>query len=152
MDRFEKFNGPARTALSMAQEEAQRFRHNYIGTEHLLLGLTREADDVTAKVLTNVGVDLDYVRSAIELKIGRGDSILMGQIGLTPRAKLVIQNAVDEARRLHHNHVGTEHLLLGLIQVDDGLAAIILTEHGVSLDNVRTRVLGTFPPATGDAA
>jgi ATP-dependent Clp protease ATP-binding subunit ClpC len=152
-DRFEKFNGPAQTALSMAQDEAQRFQHNYIGTEHLLLGLTRQNDDVVAKVLVDVGIDLNRVRSAVERKIGHGDSTLMGrQIGLTPKAKRVLQNAVDEARRLRHDHVGTEHLLLGLIDVDDSLAAVILTEHGISLDNVRTRVLDVFPRGTGNAA
>ena len=112
-DKFDKFTERARKVLSLAQEEAQRFNHNYIGTEHLLLGLVREGDGVAAKVLGNLGVELNKVRSAVEFIIGRGDRIVLGEIGLTPRAKKVIELAVDEARRLNHHYIGTEHLLLG---------------------------------------
>ncbi|GER89143.1 hypothetical protein KDW_33050 [Dictyobacter vulcani] len=111
-DRFDKFTERARKVLSLAQEEAQRFQHNYIGTEHLLLGLVREGEGVAAKVLANLGVELNKVRSAVEFIIGRGDRIVLGEIGLTPRAKKVIELAVDEARRLNHHYIGTEHLLL----------------------------------------
>jgi ATP-dependent Clp protease ATP-binding subunit ClpC len=111
-DRFDKFTERARKVLSLAQEEAQRFQHNYIGTEHLLLGLVREGEGVAAKVLSNLGVELNKVRSAVEFIIGRGDRIVLGEIGLTPRAKKVIELAVDEARRLNHHYIGTEHLLL----------------------------------------
>ena len=97
--RFEKFSERARRVLSLAQEEAQRFNHNYIGTEHILLGLVRETDGVAAKVLTNLGVELNKVRSAVEFIIGRGERATPGEIGLTPRAKHVIELAVDEARR-----------------------------------------------------
>ena len=100
---FDKFTERARKVLSLAQEEAQRFNHNYIGTEHLLLGLVREGDGVAAKVLSNLGVELNKVRSATEFIIGRGDRIVLGEIGLTPRAKKVIELAVDEARRLNHH-------------------------------------------------
>ena len=110
-DRFDKFTERARKVLSLAQEEAQRFQHNYIGTEHLLLGLVREGEGVAAKVLSNLGVELNKVRSAVEFIIGRGDRIVLGEIGLTPRAKKVIELAVDEARRLNHHYIGTEHLL-----------------------------------------
>ena len=112
-ERFDKFTERARKVLSLAQEEAQRFNHNYIGTEHLLLGLVREGDGVAAKVLSNLGVELNKVRSAVEFIIGRGDRIVLGDIGLTPRAKKVIELAVDEARRLNHHYIGTEHLLSG---------------------------------------
>ncbi len=98
-DRFDKFTERARRVLTLAQEEAQRFNHNYIGTEHLLLGLVREGDGVAAKVLSNLGVELSKVRSAVEFIIGRGDRAAAGEIGLTPRAKKVIELAVDEARR-----------------------------------------------------
>ena len=112
-DKFDKFTDRARKVLTLAQEEAQRFNHNYIGTEHLLLGLVREGDGVAARVLSNMGVQLPKVRSAVEFIIGRGEGMIMGEIGLTPRAKKVIELAVDEARRLNHHYIGTEHLLLG---------------------------------------
>ena len=122
-DRFDKFTERARRVLTLAQEEAQRFNHNYIGTEHLLLGLVREGDGVAAKVLANLGVELNKVRSAVEFIIGRGDRAVLGEIGLTPRAKKVIELAVDEARRLNHHYIGTEHLLLGLVREGEGIAA-----------------------------
>src|SRR6478672_3305755 len=140
-DKFDKFTERARKVLSLAQEEAQRFNHNYIGTEHLLLGLVREGDGVAAKVLANMGVELNKVRSAVEFIIGRGDRMVMGEIGLTPRAKKVIELAVDEARRLNHQYIGTEHLLLGLVREGEGIAAGVLESLGVSLDRVRAQVI-----------
>src|SRR3990167_4973813 len=124
-DRFDKFTERARRVLTLAQEEAHRFNHNYIGTEHILLGLVREGDGVAAKVLANLGVELNKVRSAVEFIIGRGDRTVMGEIGLTPRAKKVIELAVDEARRLNHHYIGTEHLLLGLVREGEGIAASV---------------------------
>jgi len=135
--RFEKFSERARRVLSLAQEEAQRFNHNYIGTEHILLGLVRETDGVAAKVLTNLGVELTKVRSAVEFIIGRGERATPGEIGLTPRAKKVIELAVDEARRLSHNYIGTEHLLIGLLREGEGVPAGVLESLGVNLDKVR---------------
>src|SRR5579884_3304277 len=140
-DRFDKFTERARKVLQLAQEEAQRFNHNYIGTEHLLLGLVREGEGVAAKVLANLGVDLNKVRSAVEFIIGRGDRTVTGDIGLTPRAKKVIELAVDEARRLDHHYVGTEHLLLGLIREGEGIAAGVLESLGVTLEKARAEVL-----------
>src|SRR4051794_11667473 len=140
-DRFDKFTERARKVLQLAQEEAQRFNHNYIGTEHLLLGLVREGEGVAAKVLANMGVELNKVRSAVEFIIGRGDRMVMGEIGLTPRAKKVIELAVDEARRLNHQYIGTEHLLLGLVREGEGIAAGVLESLGVSLDRVRAQVI-----------
>ena len=142
--RFEKFSERARRVLSLAQEEAQRFNHNYIGTEHILLGLVRETDGVAARVLGSLGVELSKVRSAVEFIIGRGERPSPGDIGLTPRAKKVIELAVDEARRLSHHYIGTEHLLIGIMREGEGVAAGVLESLGVSLDKVRaetTRIL-----------
>src|SRR5690348_2809747 len=138
---FDKFTERARKVLSLAQEEAQRFNHPYIGTEHLLLGLVREGEGVAARVLTNMGVQLPKVRSAVEFIIGRGEGAVIGEIGLTPRAKKVIELAVDEARRLDHSYIGTEHLLLGLVREGEGIAAGVLESLGVSLEKVRAQVM-----------
>ena len=140
-DKFDKFTERARKVLTLAQEEAQRFNHNYIGTEHLLLGLVREGDGVAARVLSNMGVQLPKVRSAVEFIIGRGETMVMGEIGLTPRAKKVIELAVDEARRLNHHYIGTEHLLLGLVREGEGIAAGVLESLGVNLEKVRAQVM-----------
>ena len=135
--RFEKFTERARRVLSLAQEEAQRFNHNYIGTEHILLGLVRETDGVAARVLSNLNVELHKVRSAVEFIIGRGERATPGEIGLTPRAKKVIELAVDEARRLNHHYIGTEHLLIGLMREGEGVAAGVLESLGINLDKIR---------------
>src|SRR5437016_5736294 len=140
-DRFDKFTERARKVLQLAQGEAERFNHNYIGTEHLLLGMLLEGGDVAAKVLGNFGVELNKVRSAVEFIIGRGERTVAGDIGLTPRAKKVIELSVDEARRLNHHYIGTEHLLLGLVREGEGIAAGVLESLGVSLDKVRSQVI-----------
>ncbi|MCE2463065.1 MAG: ATP-dependent Clp protease ATP-binding subunit [Dehalococcoidia bacterium] len=149
--RFEKFSERARRVLSLAQEEAQRFNHNYIGTEHILLGLVRETEGVAARVLANLGVDLGKVRSAVEFIIGRGERPAQGEIGLTPRAKKVVELAVDEARRMNHTYIGTEHLLIGLLREGEGVAAGVLESLSVTLDKVRTethRILSQSTPTT----
>ncbi|MGH2544609.1 MAG: Clp protease N-terminal domain-containing protein, partial [Ardenticatenaceae bacterium] len=143
--RFEKFSERARRVLSLAQEEAQRFKHNYVGTEHILLGLIRETDGVAAKVLANLNVELDDVRSTVEYIIGRGERPTPREIGLTPRAKKVIELAVDEARRLKHDYIGTEHLLIGLMREGEGVAAGVLESRGVSLDKIRAET-SQVPP------
>ena len=135
--RFEKFSERARRVLSLAQEEAQRFNHNYIGTEHILLGLVRETEGVAARVLAGLSVDLTKVRSAVEFIIGRGERPAQGEIGLTPRAKKVVELAVDEARRMNHTYIGTEHLLIGLLREGEGVAAGVLESLGVNLEKVR---------------
>lgn len=144
--RFEKFSERARRVLSLAQEEAIRFNHNYIGTEHILQGLVREGEGVAARVLNNMNVNLQKVRSAVEFIIGRGDNPVSGEnIGLTPRAKKVIELAVDEARRMNHQYIGTEHLLIGLLREGDGVAAGVLESLGVTLEKARAeaqRVVG----------
>jgi ATP-dependent Clp protease ATP-binding subunit ClpC len=152
MDRFEKFSEPARKVLSLAQEEAQRFHHNYIGTEHLLLGMVREGEGVAAKVLASSGFELAKTRSAVEAIIGRGDRLVMGEIGLTPRLKKVFELAVEEARQLKNDRIDTEHLLLGLIREGEGIAAGIITKGGVTLDSVRTRVMDTLRHGPGNSA
>src|SRR6266513_3148630 len=120
MDRFDKFTDRARKVLTLAQDEAQRFNHNYIGTEHLLLGLVREGEGVAARVLENMNVELAKVRTAVEF---------------------IIERAIDEARRLGHNYIGTEHLLLGLVREGEGIAAGVLESLGVNLDKVRHEVI-----------
>jgi ATP-dependent Clp protease ATP-binding subunit ClpC len=140
-DRFDMFTERARKVLSLAQEEAQRLQHDYIGTEHLLLGLVREGEGVAAKVLSNLGVELTKVRSTVEFIVGRGDRIVLSEIPLTPRAKNVIELAVDEAHRLNHHYIGTEHLLLGLVREGEGIAVGALESLGVNLERVRTQTI-----------
>jgi ATP-dependent Clp protease ATP-binding subunit ClpC len=142
--RFEKFSERARRVLTSAQEEAQQLNHSYIGTEHILLGLIREEEGVAAKVLTNLGVSLTKVRSAVEYIIGRGEKAVTSEIGLTPRAKRVIELAIDEARRLGHNYIGTEHLLLGLLHEGEGVAAGVLESFGINLEQVRAETSRTL--------
>jgi hypothetical protein len=146
---FDQYTEPARKVLQLAQAEAQRFNHNYIGTEHLLLGLLREGEGVAAKVLGNLGVELNKVRSAVEFIIGRGDRTLAGDIGLTPRAKKVLQLSVNEAGRLNHHYIGTEHLLLGLVREGEGIAAGVLESMGVSLGKVRSQVIVAVGASAG---
>ncbi len=140
-DRFQKFSRRAREVLALAQEEAQRLGHNYIGTEHILLGLIREGEGIGAKVLISLGVSLDDVRTRVMHIIGHGDRIVLGEVGLTPRAKRVMELAVDEARRMNHPYVGTEHLLLGLVREGEGIAAGVLESIGLTLEQVRTATL-----------
>jgi ATP-dependent Clp protease ATP-binding subunit ClpC len=147
--RFEKFSERARRVLSLAQEEAQRFNHNYIGTEHILLGLVRETEGVAARVLSSLTVDLTKVRSAVEFIIGRGEKPPQGEIGLTPRAKKVVELAVDEARRMNHTYIGTEHLLIGLLREGEGVAAGVLESLGVTLEKVRTETHRILSHSTG---
>ena len=153
--RFEKFSERARRVLTLAQEEAQRFNHNYIGTEHILLGLVRETEGVVARVLINLGIDLNKVRAAVEFIIGRGENPVEGEIGLTPRAKKVIELAVDEARRMNHSYIGTEHLLVGLLREGEGVASGVLESLGVTLESVRSethRVLTQTAPASAQGS
>ena len=151
--RFERFSERARRVLSLAQDEAQRFNHSYIGTEHILLGLVRENEGLAARSLSNLGVELAKVRSAIEFIIGKGERPVSSEnIGLTPRAKKVIEVAVDEARRLNHQYIGTEHLLIGLMREGEGVAAGVLESLGVTLDKVRAetnRLVSQTTPQSG---
>ena len=147
--RFEKFTERARRVLTLAQEEAQHFSHSYIGTEHILLGLVREEEGVAARVLVNLGVVLSKVRSAVEFIIGRGEKPGSDEIGLSPRAKRVIELAIDEARHLGHNYIGTEHLLLGLLREGEGIAASVLDSFGITLERARTETVHILSRSTG---
>jgi ATP-dependent Clp protease ATP-binding subunit ClpA len=138
---FERFSDRARKVMALANQEAQRFNHEYIGTEHILLGLVKEGTGVGAQVLKEKGVDLLRVRAEVEKLVRRSPDILqLGKIPQTPRAKKVIEYAVEESRNLGHNYVGTEHLLLGLIRENEGVANRVLTILGLELDEVRKEV------------
>ena len=141
MEHQDRFTERAKKVLVLAQQEAQRLNHNYIGTEHLLLGLVAERDGIAAKVLKNLGVELNKVRSGVEFIIGRGDRQVIGDISLTPRAKKVIELAAEEAQELNHNYIGTEHLLLGLIREGEGIAVGVLESLGVNLEKARAHVI-----------
>ena len=149
-DRLDKFTERAKKVLVYAQDEATRFNHNYIGTEHLLLGLVREGEGIAAQVLMNLGVELNKVRSAVEFIIGRGERMVVGEISLTPRAKRVIELSIEEARRLGHNYIGTEHLLLGLVREGEGIAAGVLESLGVNLEKVRAQVVQVVSQGQGE--
>src|SRR5213593_2614713 len=145
MGPFDRFNDRAKRTLALAQDEAIRFNHNYIGVEHLLLGLIREGEGVAARVLNSLGVDLAKARTSVEFIIGRGDSTTApSEITLSPRTKQVIELAIDEARKLGHSHVGTEHLLLGIVREGQGVASGVLESLGVSLEQVRHQVIATL--------
>jgi len=134
-----------------AQEESRRFNHNYIGTEHLLLGLVREGEGITAKVLNGMGVDLVKVRSAVEFIVGRGERAEVGDISLTPHARKVIELAAEEARRLGHNYIGTEHILLGIVAEGEGMAIGILESLGAHPSAVRSALEFGARPREGAA-
>src|SRR2546423_12261005 len=141
LNRLDRFTKRARHVLTLAQEEAQRFQHTSIGTEHLLLGLLREGEGVAARVLTNLGIGVDQVHHAVEAITGRGEHIVLGEMALTPRTKKVLELAVDEAYRLNHRFIGTEHLLLGLIREGEGIAVDVLKGLGLQLEQVRAETL-----------
>ncbi len=139
---FERFTDRARKVMALANQEAQRFNHEYIGTEHILLGLVKEGSGVGANVLKNLDVDLRKVRVEVEKLVKSGpEMVTMGKLPQTPRAKKVIEYAIEEARNLNHNYVGTEHLLLGLLREHDGVAAQVLMNLGLKLEEVREEVL-----------
>ncbi|MEX2047194.1 MAG: Clp protease N-terminal domain-containing protein [Chloroflexota bacterium] len=145
MGPFDRFNDRAKRVLALAQDEAIRFNHNYIGTEHLLMGLVREGEGVAARVLDSLNVDLSKVRTTVERTIGRGDSTKSpSEITLTPQMKKVVELATDEARKLGHSHVGTEHLLLGIVRENESPGAKVLASFGVSLETVRHNVIATL--------
>ena len=139
---FERFTDRARKVMALANQEAQRFNHEYIGTEHVLLGLVKEGSGVGANVLKNLDVDIKKLRLEIEKLVKSGaDIVTMGKLPQTPRAKKVIEFAIEEARALNHNYIGTEHILLGLLRETEGIAAQVLMNLGLKLENVRQEVL-----------
>src|ERR1700756_5033230 len=139
---YERFTDRARKVMQLANQEAQRFNHEYVGTEHVLLGLIKEGSGVAANVLRNLDVDLRKIRNEVEKIVQAGpDMVTMGKLPQTPRAKKVIEYAIEEARNLNHNYVGTEHLLLGLLREQEGVAAQVLVALNLKLEEVREEVL-----------
>src|SRR4051812_20275428 len=138
---FERFTERARQVVVLAQEEARSLRHNYIGTEHLLLGLLREEEGLAARVLESFDVTVEEVRAQVALIVGEGDEVTTGQIPFTPRAKKVLELSLREALELGHKWIGTEHLLLGLVRESEGVAARILLDLDADADTVRDEVL-----------
>ena len=137
--RFDRFTEQAQEVLALAQEEARLLNHNYLGTEHLLLGLLRE--DAAARLLRSLGVELTEVRAVVEDKIGRGqDQPAGGELPLTPRSKKVLERAAKEAAHFKHDRIGTDHLILGLLRVGDGVAAKVLSDLGVQPSQARRAV------------
>ena len=142
---FERFTDRARRVVVLAQEEARLLNHNYIGTEHLLLGLIHESEGVAARSLESLGISLAVVRGRVEDIIGQGVQAPSEHIPFTPRSKKVLELSLREALALGHNYIGTEHILLGLIREGEGVAAQVLVAVGASLETVRARVLATLP-------
>src|SRR3989337_1227191 len=138
---FERFTDRARRVVVLAQEEARMLNHNYIGTEHILLGLIHEGEGVAAKSLESLGISLEGVRSQVEEIIGQGQQAPSGHIPFTPRAKKVLELSLREALQLGHNYIGTEHILLGLIREGEGVAARVLLNLGADLSRVRNQVI-----------
>ena len=153
---FDKFTDRARKVMSLARQEAQRFNHEYIGTEHILLGLVQEGSGIAARVLKNLDVDLRKIRTEVEKLIPHGPpTVQMGQLPFTPRAKRVLELAQEEANNLGHDYIGTEHLLLGLLRENEGVAAQVLMNLGLKLEDVREEVLevlGADVPADNEEA
>jgi len=138
---FEKFTDKARRVVVLAQEEAKLLNHNYIGTEHILLGLIHEGEGVAAKALEALGINLEQVREQVQDIIGQGQQSPSGHIPFTPRAKKVLELSLREALQLGHSYIGTEHLLLGLIREGEGVAAQVLTKLGADTNKVRQQVI-----------
>ncbi len=152
---FERFTERARRVVVLAQEEARLLNHNYIGTEHVLLGLLHEGEGVAAKALEQMGISLDAVRERVEDMIGQGGSSPTGHIPFTPRAKKVLELALREALQLGHNYIGTEHILLGLVREGEGVAAQVLAQMGADLNRVRhaaIQLLSGYGGQSPDAA
>ncbi len=146
---FERFTDRARRVVVLAQEEARMLNHNYIGTEHVLLGLIHEGEGVAARSLESLGISLEAVRSQVEEIIGQGQAAPVGHIPFTPRAKKMLELSLREARQLGHNYIGTEHILLGLIREGEGVAAQVLQKLGADLNGVRQQVIQLLSGCTG---
>ena len=147
---FERFTDRARRVVVLAQEEARLLNHNYIGTEHILLGLIHEGEGVAAKALESLGISLEAVRAQVEEIIGQGGQAPSGHIPFTPRAKKVLELSLREALQLGHNYIGTEHILLGLIREGEGVAAQVLVKLGADLSRVRQQVIQLLSGYSGD--
>jgi ATP-dependent Clp protease ATP-binding subunit ClpC len=148
---FERFTDRARRVIVLAQDEARLLNHNYIGTEHLLLGLLREEDGVAAKALEVLGISLAAARKDVEEIIGQGQAAPTGHIPFTPRAKKILELSLREALTLGHNYIGTEHILLGLVREGEGVAAQVLQKRGADLSRVRQAVIQLLSGYVGGA-
>jgi ATP-dependent Clp protease ATP-binding subunit ClpA len=148
---FERFTNNARHAVVLAQEEARRLHHNYIGTEHVLLGLLGEPDGLACRALAGVGMSLEAARNEVTAIVGTGAAAPSGHIPFTPRAKKTLELSLREALQLHHNYIGTEHILLGLIREGEGVAAQVLKQHA-DITAIRVAVLDLLPAASAEAA
>jgi ATP-dependent Clp protease ATP-binding subunit ClpA len=149
---FERFTDRARRVVVLAQEEARLLNHNYIGTEHILLGLIHEGQGVAAMSLESLGISLEAVRAQVEEIVGQGQSAPVGHIPFTPRAKKVLELSLREALQLGHNYIGTEHILLGLIREGEGVAAQVLVKLGADLSRVRQQVIQVLSSYAGGKA
>jgi ATP-dependent Clp protease ATP-binding subunit ClpC len=146
---FERFSERARQVVVDAQDEARLLKHNYIGTEHILLGLLRESDGVSHRALKTLGITPEAVRTQVAQIVCQGDEVTAGQIPFTPRAKKVLELSLREALSIGHNYIGSEHILLGIARENDGVAARILIDHGADAERLRDEVireLGMIPP------
>jgi ATP-dependent Clp protease ATP-binding subunit ClpC len=142
---FERFTERAREVVVLAQDEARALKHNYIGTEHILLGLLREEEGLAARALEALDITVEEVRAEVALIVGQGDEVRTGQIPFTPRAKKVLDLALREALSLGHDYIGTEHILLGLVRENEGVAARILLDLGADAEKVRDEIIRTLP-------
>jgi ATP-dependent Clp protease ATP-binding subunit ClpA len=149
---FERFTDRARRVVVLAQEEARMLNHNYIGTEHILLGLIHEGEGVACQALESMGISLQAVRDQVEEIIGQGQTPAAGHIPFTPRSKKILELSLREAHRLGHNYIGTEHILLGLIREGEGVGAQILQKLGVDLNTARERVIVVLQSYAGGEA
>jgi ATP-dependent Clp protease ATP-binding subunit ClpC len=148
---FERFTERARRVVILAQEEARMLNHNYIGTEHILLGLVREGEGVAAKALETLGISLEAVRQQVEERIGQGQPAPTAHIPFTPRSKKVLELSMREALQLGHDDIGTEHILLGLVREGEGVGAQVLLGSGVTLERVRGEVATLLGSLAGEA-
>jgi ATP-dependent Clp protease ATP-binding subunit ClpA len=149
---FERFTDRARRVVVLAQEEAQLLNHDYIGTEHLLLGLVHDGEGVAAKALESLGISLEAVRAQVEETIGQGQRAATGHVPFTPRAKKVLELSLREALQFGHNYIGTEHILLGLVREGEGVAAQVLVKLGGDLSRVRQQIIQLLSGYTGGEA
>jgi len=138
---FERFTERARQVVVLAQDEARALKHNYIGTEHILLGLLREEEGLAARVLESLDITVEEVRAQVARIVGQGDEVTTGQIPFTPRAKKVLELALREALSLGHNYIGTEHILLGLVRENEGVAARILLDFDADAEKIRNEII-----------
>ena len=148
---FERFTERARQVVVLAQDEARALRHNYIGTEHLLLGLLREQEGLAARALGGLDIELEAMRAQVGRIVGSGEEVATGQIPFTPRSKKVLELSLREARAMNHQYIGTEHILLGLVRANDGVAVRLLLDAGADAETIRNAIIRLISGQTGGA-